>query len=115
MAAQDDFICNGFPTALCIVEGGPADISGYACVEKVAGAPVDESNVAYRLACSETLASGRCHHGRVEVLGAGVWGTLCELGVDYIRAAEVICTNLGRYVGTIYHPPQSITRRRVMR
>jgi hypothetical protein len=106
LVPQENFICNGSPTAQCIVAGGASEVAGYMCASTVqpAGEPLgdDGPSVAYRLDCSETLAGAQCHHGRVEVLGGGSWGTLCELGLDFARAADVICSSLGFATGELY-------------
>ena len=58
-----------------------------------------------RLACANTVGTGTCHQGRIELLNpySMQWGTVCGHHVwNNDEAANIVCQELGFQSGTIY-------------
>ena len=58
-----------------------------------------------RLACANTVGTGTCHQGRIEVLNPYnmQWGTVCGHHVwNNDEAANIVCQQLGFQSGTVY-------------
>ena len=59
-----------------------------------------------RLACANTIGTGTCHQGRIELLDPTTqqWGTMCGHHFwDNNNAADIVCRQLGFAGGEIYN------------